>query len=186
MREAIKHFQDYYYLLDNLHKGNVAENVEYQRKYKGYWVMGRLSPKFYQRYFDILENNKNNGISINYVVNELQNIDNKIHFSFSSKLVHMIDNEKPIYDSKINNFYRLPEWKLGLPKERVDKIIKIYDFLSREYKRVKDHRLLSISISKVRNYYKLSEMITDEKIMDSIIWMFINYAESGIGKIQYK
>ena len=30
----INHFNEYYYLLDNLYKLNVSKDVEYQKKYK--------------------------------------------------------------------------------------------------------------------------------------------------------
>ena len=186
-KEAIKHFKDYYYLLDTLQKVNVAENMEYQRKYKGYWVMGRLSEKYYKKYFELLETNKRNkNISLDYIVKELNVIDGKIQFSFSSKLIHMINNDKPIYDSKISTFYKLPQWKGTDYDERVDKINKIYDFLLKEDKRIKDDMLLNLSINKVRNRYDLDEVFTDEKVIDSIIWLFVNYAESGIGIIKYK
>ena len=186
-KEAIKHFKDYYYLLDNLQKVNVAEDIYYQRKYKGFWVMGRLSEKYYKKYFDLLETNKNNKvISLEYVIKELNEIDNKVQFSFSTKLIHMINNENPIYDSKIASFYKLPEWTGNNYGERLDKVNKIYDFLIQEFKRVKVDMLLNISINKIKKYYELNEIFTDEKIIDSIIWIFINYSESGIGKIQYK
>lgn len=187
MKEGLKHFQDYLYLLYNLHNTNVAENAEYQKKYNGYWVMGRQSHEYYKKYFSILENNKNNKeISFNYVIKELNSIDNKIQFSFSSKLIHMINNEKPIYDKMVSHFYNLPDWNGSCYDERIKKINRIYDFLIKEYKRVKNEDLLSISVKKARSYYDLDERFTDEKIMDSIIWMFIKYVESGIGKIKYK
>jgi len=187
LKEGIKHFKDYYYLLDTLQKVNVAENMEYQRKYTGFWVMGRLSKKYYKKYFELLETNKKNkNISLDCVVKELNTIDGKIQFSFSSKLIHMINNDKPIYDSKISTFYKLPQWTTGDYDVRVNKINKIYDFLLKEDKRIKDNMLLDLSIDKVRKHYDLGEVFTDEKVIDSIIWMFINYSESGIGVVKYK
>lgn len=191
--ESIKHFEGYEYLLDNLKKVNVAENMEYQKRYKSFWGMGRRSEKYYKCYFDILENNKyNKDITLESVIKGLYKTELykcetvNFEFSFSSKLIHMINNEKPIYDSKIASFYRLPKCTGNDFRERFEKANKSYDFLVYEFRRVKNDRLLNSSISKVKTYCNLSGKYTDEKIIDSIIWMFVNYAESGIGKIQYK
>ncbi|BDR70898.1 hypothetical protein K144313037_23100 [Clostridium tetani] len=193
LEKSRKHFKDYYYLLDNLKKVNVAEDMEYQKKYKSFWVMGRRSEKYYKCYFDILENNKyNKDITLEFVIKGLyktelyKNARVNFEFSFSSKLIHMINNGKPIYDSKIANFYNLPKCTGNDFVERLSKANKIYGFLDYEFRRIKNERLLNSSINKVRTYYDLNEKITDEKIIDSIIWMFISYAESGIDKIKYK
>lgn len=149
--------------------------------------MGRMSEKYYRRYFELLEDSKNRqDIRLGYVVRELNNIDTKIQFSFSSKLIHIVDHSKPIYDSKIARFYMLPEWNGVDFEDRLSKINHIYDFLIQEYKRIKEEKLLYDSIDKVRTYYNLNETFSDEKIIDSIIWMFINYGESSVGNIRFR
>ncbi|MFD3157952.1 hypothetical protein ACFIJ5_13940 [Haloimpatiens sp. FM7330] len=190
-----KHFKDYEYLLDNLYKVNVAEDIEYQRNYRKFYAMNvaRLPKEFYKCYFNILQNNKNESdISLQYVVKKLNNKElykkekGKIQFSFSSKLVHMINNKKPIYDSKIANFYNLPKLNKNNYNETIKKMEMIYGSIDKEYDRIIKEKLLFIPIKKVRNYFELGEKFTDTKIIDSIIWMYISYAESGIGKIKYK
>lgn len=36
LKEGIKHFKDYYYLLDTLQKVNVAENMEYKKNIRAF------------------------------------------------------------------------------------------------------------------------------------------------------
>lgn len=188
--ESLKHFEEYYYLLYNLQKLNVSAEPDYQRRYKKFWRMGRKSENYYKCYFDMLEDNKNNkDITLEFVIKNLykkelyKNERVNLEFSFSTKLIHMINNEKPIYDSKISKFYHLPKWTGQSLEERLYKINKIYYFLVNEFKRVKYEGLLNKSINKIRKHYKLDNKISDEKIMDSIIWMFISYAESDVYRI---
>jgi hypothetical protein len=147
----------------------------------------RLTPAFFDAYFEYLEKNKHNYlINIREVCDYLYSIptdkqDGKsLQFSFASKLVHMINPIEPIFDRMIRDFYFLPEFQTSKDfKRKVSERILIYDFLKCEYKRIIEDSLLKEPIIKFRQQLK-PKTFTDEKIIDSLIWGFASNAGISI------
>ena len=178
---------EYDWLVETFEHTNVEANNDFQRRYRAYWVMNqsRLAQHFYQTYFHLLEQNRNNPeVSIQDICRILYNVAVRgnrrtIQFSFATKLVHMINRSKPIYDSRVRDFYYLPEAK---PKQefniRLDNYLRSYDFLCREYERIIRENLLEYSIGIFRHEFK-NENFSEIKIIDSLIWSFINLAKQG-------
>jgi hypothetical protein len=66
----------------------------------------------------------------------------------------------------------------GESEERLAKLTRFYEFLKAEYARVLKDGLLDKSIQEVRHSFPNSKL-TDEKIIDSLIWAFINLLHKG-------
>ncbi len=182
---AENHFEKYCELSKRLHQVNVAEDDDFKRKYKAFWSMNvaRLSDDFTAAYFTCLELNKSKlpAPSVKKVAEELHafptgpNGRQSLQFSFASKLVHMIDPTQPVYDRMVERFYFLPTGtESGLP--RLKPLMKSYEFLTREYSRITKESLLQASISLCRVRFPT---LTNEKIIDSLIWSFVSKLESG-------
>ncbi len=176
------HVDEYDYLIQN---SNLAADPEYQRRYRGYWqLLGIIvSPEFCRAYFTILQTNLNNITSLNQVVRQLYQIPvdvkgqrRKIHFSFSSKLIHMIDPHSPIYDSMVVKFFSFSA-KAETHEEKILELSRFHQFLTTEYQRVLNLHLLTPSIKQFRQHFSPIKF-TDEKIIDSLIWAFVKWREA--------
>ena len=176
----------------------VSDNYEYQNIYRKYWQLNaaRLSDHYCNHYFQTMENNRyNKHIDIEEVLKAMYEVPSNskgqktIQFSFATKLIHTIDNTRPIYDSLVGDFYFLPQIKSSWEyKKKISVYMTIYNFLLNEHKRVLDKGLLSESIEKFREHFRIPPAYTDQKIIDTLLWKFSSYARGGaimFGKIKY-
>ncbi len=177
----------YDWLVENLIIMNVENNNEYQRRYKNYWKMNqaRLAQPFYNEYFHLLELNKDSPeVSIENICRTLSDVAVHINrqtlqFSFTTKLVHMINRSKPIYDRMVRAFYFLPETNRRQQfDERLNNCLLSFNFLCREYERVIREHILTDSIMRFRYEFQPAHF-TDVRIIDSLIWAFVNLARQG-------
>jgi hypothetical protein len=188
----------YLYLMGTFAKINVAQDEVFQLKYRTYWGLNaaRLSHDFCLAYFDLMECLRgNNNFDIEVVSRQLyetpthKNGRQSLQFSFASKLVHTLEPKKPIYDSRVADFFFFPP--LDPTKEldiKLQALLPFYRFLCLEYERVLTKGLLEPSITKFRSTYELDRTYTDEKIIDTLIWRFVTLLRSTAlrdGSIRY-
>jgi len=104
-RISPKKLADYDFTQTHLKSTNVATDLDYQRVYKSFYVMGRRSGTWYQFYFALLEREKlNRSITFEAVLRTtFENMGGRVEPSFSSKLVATIRPEAPIYDDVVRN-----------------------------------------------------------------------------------
>lgn len=182
-----RHFEDYVWLKTQYALINVSENDEYRRKYARFWAMGpaRLSQNFKDNYFSLLQNKKNNIPTIEEIVDLLStdangNFVGKIHFSFATKLLHMLESNKPVYDSRIHRFFFLAEIENNVGYEvKKQQYIQHYNYLERECTRILERGFLSHAIIFTREKYNLNQNVTDIKIIDSVLWATVKCLEQG-------
>lgn len=183
------HFESYKYILKEFQEKDVSVDIDFQRKYKSFYAMGRKSEAFYKKYFALLQENKfNKDVKLGYIIRELYEINNRCEISFSSKMLHTINNENPIYDSNITNFFNIVKTNSSDKNGKIEYANVVYDFLCREYERIDKQELLKDIVDELRELYSLNE-VSNKKIIDSIIWAFINKSrfdiKTGINKIIY-
>ena len=165
---------------------NVAQSgtPEYQGRYKNFWTMypARLSETFYQKYFGALQSTPvslSNLCQVLWDASARPNGRQSLQFSFATKLLHMLQPELPIYDSRIAWFYFFPEPSRDWPLERrIETFVGFYEFLIDEYSRIIRKGLLAKSIAAFRERFK-PDNHTDEKIIDWLIWQFVTLANAG-------
>lgn len=178
--------------------GSILNNSSYKTIYRSYWQLNaaRLSDNFCDHYFQVLEKYRNReDRDIKEVVKDLYEVSSNskdkktLQFSFATKLIHTIDNTRPVYDSLVADFYFLPQIK---PNWKYDKklsaYLKAYGFLQKEYKRVIDNNILSTAITRFRTQFDLPAAYTDQKIIDTLLWKFTSFLRAGAireGKIKY-
>lgn len=193
------HVEDYAWLLDRLHHVNVSGDSEFQRKYKHFWAMNvaRLDDVYLNEYFQYLEASKNSGRTTSSVADVAKYLHQfqtgkggkqSLQFSFASKLVHMIDPARPVYDRLVERFYFLPEPQCsGI--DRLEELNKSYEFLRREHARILKLGLLHPAIAVFeRHFSNLPIAVTKEKIIDSLIWGYVSLLAKGAvrdGSITY-
>lgn len=99
----------------------------------------------------------------------------KLHLSFSSKFLHTHDNKLPIYDNNV-------AWVLGISRfsypleleDRIQNRNSIYKELQSKISNLlQDEEVLNrakILRTKIEGEKGISQNITDEKLLDSILW----------------
>jgi len=173
--------------------------ADFEGRYRRFWVMRGVGIGFYPPYFQALKTACAQPADIGQLCTSLlpfstrkkkgtQQIIQTLQFSFPTKLCHTADPHLPIYDVRVARFYLFQEPSSSLPSSvRIAGYVGFYDFLKNEYSRVLTHNLLKPAIDDFRKRFKPKQH-TDEKIIDWLIWAFIDWADKGAllkGQIPY-
>lgn len=159
----------YQYLRKQLEQTNVAEDYEYQRRFNGFFRMGRRTEAFYADFYTYFEQHKIQKIVFADVLRFLYEKQGRLEMSFASKMVAIIDPTFPIWDSVVAGSHfgmKAPCWN---EKNRVEKAIQKYDEYCCCYNTYlqTDEAQAKIAIFNI-NYP--NEDITDVKKLDFILW----------------
>lgn len=164
----------YSFLKDEYTKGNILSNFVFQFVFRSYYRLDNagLSDEIKSRFFELLSEKQ---IDLKTILSELHKIPTlkgkkTIQFSFATKLLHTIDNNKPIFDSEIAKLIKSKQD--GSDKEtKICSCLKIYDFLKELYAKLKEDYKIKKVISKFRTKFKVDdEKISDTKVLDFIMW----------------
>jgi hypothetical protein len=157
--------------------------------------VAQLSPSFYSAYFGGLDAALKQTVSLSEVTRILYDASARrdgrqsVQFSFATKLLHMTNPVLPIFDSQIAGFYFFQESATGLNlQERISGFVAFHDFLVQEYARVLKCGLLVQAIEEYHRRLK-PQHVTDEKIVDSLIWAFVGLLRRGAlpkGQVTYR
>lgn len=165
-----KGIEKYTFLQNNLYRVNVANNEEYKNNYKIFYRIARKGSSFCEQYFSIMENLKNiKNIDIKTIFDHVYTIKNTNEISFSSKMLHSINPNFPIWDSivtkghfKINvSYYKYKANKNLLCEKYLE-----YTSQFEEYK-LSDNGKMLIDLFNKR-YPNIN--ISDTKKIDFILW----------------
>ena len=166
----------YSFLKNEYAKENVLNNLVFQFVFRSYYGLGNagLSDEIKSRFFELLAQNQTN---LELILSELYEIPtlkgkNTIQFSFATKLLHAINNDKPIYDRNVGEIIDKQVEDSSYSKdERIRSCIEIYNFLEKLYlNMLHDERITNI-ILKFRSKFKVDdEKISDTKVLDFIMW----------------
>lgn len=168
------------------HTGNIDERL--YRKFYGMNGKG-LTTAFFDAYFAIITTHSIGSEPLTLtsesmesdfrrIVTYLASIESdgahhhKVHFSFSTKLLHTLNKDAPIYDSNISAFYFLPQTSGGTADQRIEKCVSQYAFLIREYERIKSESLLAAAIEAFSRQHEDFSTISFTKQVDFILWHF--------------
>jgi hypothetical protein len=168
-----------------------ANNSQYQKEYKTFWIMHRahLGPGFDQAYFSALHHGALNPTQPIPALSSLCQMlyqfprlkgDQALQFSFATKLRHMLNRHLPIYDDNIAGFYlfQKPYWLPATDlKQRINALMVFQNFLISEYKRILGNGLLQNPIAAFKRQFKNPARHTDVKIIDWLILNFVTLAE---------
>lgn len=176
-----KSLDSYVFIQREFEKGSIVDNSDFKRVYENFYrlTMAGLTPEWKEAYFKTLDSRETN---LEKILNHLYEIPNRkgqnsIQFSFATKLIHTIDNTKPIFDSFIGKMVgQKPKGKTK--EDKMQSCGKVYDVLQEVFaSALKDDALLRI-LEEFRGKFGLSgeRNISDEKIFDFLLW--------GLGKLK--
>lgn len=164
----------YLFLKNEYKKGDIKNNSLFQFVFRSYYRLDSagLSDKQKTEYFKLLANGEDNLKTILDNLYELPSLktNNTIQFSFATKLLHTIDNGKPIFDAEVAIVFG--KSRQGKTKEeKIKSCLGIYEFLGSMYSDLlKDERIKEL-ISKFRSKFSVDKnKISDIKVLDFIVW----------------
>jgi len=164
-----------YSFLKNVYtKGNILNNLVFQFVFRSYYRLDNagLSDEIKSRFFELLAQKQTN---LELFLSELYEIptlkgENTIQFSFATKLLHTIDNDKPIFDSGVAILTNIKP-KGSDRNTKIRSCIEIYYSLEKLYEELKEDDKIKKLISKFRSKFKVDdEKISDTKVLDFIMW----------------
>jgi len=95
----------YRWIMKKFNKGDILNDSEFQSEFKKFYIMNAagLSDKQKRRFFELLYNKESD---LKYILKELYKIPtlkktHSIQFSFTTKLLHTVNNNKPIFDKMV-------------------------------------------------------------------------------------
>jgi hypothetical protein len=113
---------------------DISKDEVFRKKFNGFYVMGRKTEKYYDFYYTLLNTKIRNNSNFLEILEQLYTIQNNFESSFSSKLLHTMNPNFPIWDSIVMQNLDLIIKKY--PKDSTEKkeaIIKQYEKLSNFY-----------------------------------------------------
>ena len=164
----------YSFLKNEYRKGDILNNHVFQFAFRSYYRLDNagLSPIQKKRYFEMLSEKIEDLSFILSELYELPTLKNRksIQFSFATKLLNMLDDNKPIFDSYISNLTKL-KVKGSTKSEKIVSCVKIYESLTNLYLQLKLENEMRTLIAKFRNrFIRYNENISDTRALDFIIW----------------
>ena len=174
---SIESIDVYKFLQDEFKKGNVNTNYLFQFVYRSFYRIDNagLTDEFKIEYFKIMEEKR---FSYNLDPQEIfmrlylfktRQDKHTIQFSFSTKLIHTINVDFPIYDSNIAKVFNFPTSYLEDIKKRVIRYLDQQNIIIEVYKSILDKKLL---ISTIQLFDKtfIDNKLPNIKKLDFIFW----------------
>ena len=154
-------------------EGNI-QNQEFRSLFKQYYGLNQaqLGEDWENGFFELLSERTTD---LEYILSELYEIprlngQKTIQFVFTTKLIHTINNSKPIYDSKVG---KVIEKKVeGDTKQaKIESCKEIYRYLEELYSELLRNVHIREVISRFREMHQVNEdAVGDRKVLDFIIW----------------
>ena len=119
-------------IMENVRRVDVSLDEGFQKTYENFYTLGRYPKKFRQDYFVYMERCKEAELSFEEALSYFLKY-GTLEVSFSSKLVHTLDPEQPIWDKNVTDRhfgYKIPACG---PKDREKKILDRYKRYKRDF-----------------------------------------------------
>lgn len=78
---------------------DVSKDIKFRTKFNGFYRIRQKPEKFYNKYYKLLNSNLKGTPEFIEVLEELYTVEERLESSFSSKLLHTINPNLPIWDS---------------------------------------------------------------------------------------
>ncbi|MEK7217764.1 MAG: hypothetical protein AAB374_02135 [Patescibacteria group bacterium] len=172
----------YLWLKNEYKKINVENNTVFQFIFRSYYRLDSagLGEKLKNRYFELLNRKENN---LGIILDELSKIPTTknqftVQYSFATKLIHTIDNNKPIYDNEVAAVIHRTVVGHNV-KARIESAKEVYAYLKNLYTELINDGKIKKVITQFRSRFGSdTKNITDQKTLDFLIW--------SLGKLKRK
>lgn len=167
----------YKFLHSEFLKGDVRSNLVFQFVFRSFYRLDNagLGSEFKREYFHIMEAKRNfQQFNIQEIVQKLYNFkrlkgDNSIQFSFSTKLINMINVNYPIYDSEVARVFGFSTYYIKDNEEKLKRYIEQHDHIQKTYSTILNEKVLD-TIIKLFDTKFPENSLSDIKKIDFIFW----------------
>lgn len=166
-------FNYYNYILTEFKTDNIINNDEFKRIYIRFYVLnaGGLGQKLIDRYFELLQNRETDLKNILSELSKTPRLNGRpaILLSFASKLIHTIDNNQPIYDSRVAKIFNIKlDYNIKDINERINDRLAAYNLLKKKFGEILANQEIREIIEDFKKRLRIS--IGNVKILDFILW----------------
>jgi hypothetical protein len=178
--------------------GKVSGDAEFRKSFKHFWAMNAafLAPDYQNKFFQLLQE-RHAGTrhpieAVRQVATELYHTETRLgkhslQFSFATKLVHTINPHAPVYDRNVKAFYFLSsDRRRETLEQKLDRVMRDYEFLVKEYKRIIRHNLLATAISAYRAKFDADHTFSNERVIDALVWSYVSLLQRGQLRPKYQ
>ncbi len=147
---------------------NLSNDSLFRKKYTGFYRMGKKAQLWYDTYFEYMDKLKQNKIiTFDEIFDYLFEMFNKKESSFSSKLLHTVNNDMPILDKNV--LINLGLYKKFLNKNYSKK--EIYKEIQIKYNELLQDSKINIILEIFDNEFSdVKDQISKTKKLDFILW----------------
>lgn len=167
----------YRFIMEKVQRVDVSLDEGFQKTYENFYTLGRYPKEFRRDYFVYMERVKEIKPSFEETLSYFLKY-GTLEVSFSSKLVHTLDSEQPIWDKNVTDRhfgYKIPAYGT---KDREKKILD-------RYKRYKRDFLKYVASDDGKTIIRAFDEafpetgFTDLKKVDFVLWQDIEQGEQG-------
>ena len=166
-----KSFELYVKIREGFKVGEIVNNEAFQKTYKIFYRLGRnFGDRLRKKYFQLLQEQEKD---IKKVLVELSRITgannkNSVWLSFASKLIHTVDNEKPIYDSMVAEALHLRVRYIKDINKRIENSLETYNSLKKRIPEILEDQEIETMVDDFKR--RLGLDISDVKMLDFMLW----------------
>ena len=164
----------YHFLQEQFEKTNVSSNLIFQYVYCNFYTLDaqKVDKKFIRGYFELMQSLKGSvDLDMEVLLFKVYHLETdrilKFQYSFTSKLAHTLDNNRPIWDSKIARVFSLYLTSIEDNGVNGDMFINAIENLQSNYRKIIQENLLSSTIGKFNQKFD-KYSISDTKKLDFI------------------
>jgi hypothetical protein len=174
-----KDVKAYIYIFENVKKYNVKESKEFQKNYKLFYKLNNagLTNEIIDKYFEVMEKAKINLVSVDEIVYELYKYkrrkgDYSVQFSFATKLINTVNNEYPIFDSKVKILFGFPNLygKFHNCSEILERYKIQHKYLNNVISDIINNKLLLTTLFEFDSKFEYAKSISIVKKIDFLFW----------------
>lgn len=161
------------FLSDQFRHTNVSKNYVFQIVFRVFYVLENvgLSKEIKNRYFKLMEENKGvlefKDSDIKGIIRSLSK--EKIYFSFATKLLNIISDKYPIYDSKVSALFGFNIPTHPIYEKRVEQYLVQYRKIKDFFEQQRNNKKIKVVISLFDKKFKKNEIHFVKKL-DFILW----------------
>jgi len=158
-------------IMDTLYWTDVSEDKDFQKTFNGFFIMSFRKKEYYDMFYSFLEQKKDKGVSFEETLEHLKKAEGKVEISFSSKLIHVINPKRPIWDNNVavQHFgMELPNYNIDIPARQNEAVRAYHEYCSRFYEYL-DSSDGQAMLRMFNDKYPHTGF-TDTKKLDFILW----------------
>ncbi len=165
----------YMRIMQNASADDFSATPEFRKLFNGFYKVQRKTQKWYDRYYELMEEQRIKSRSFSEILVELNSINPSVEASFASKLIATINPDFPIWDQYVlRNLGFEREWekyRSCSADARIEKAVEIYEIIQSLYSEFElsaEGKACIAAIDSALPMY--AEKLSNTKKIDFILW----------------